>query len=33
VADEVYFRQVYPGVEYVSFGELTEDVPVVVLSG
>jgi aspartate/methionine/tyrosine aminotransferase len=33
VVDEVYFKQVYPGVDYLSFGELTEDTPVVVLSG
>ena len=33
VVDEVYFKQVYPGVDYTSFGDLTEDVPVVVLSG
>lgn len=33
VVDEVYFKQVYPGVDYLSFGDLTEDVPVVVLSG
>ncbi len=33
VVDEVYFKQVYPGVDYISFGDLSEDVPVVVLSG
>ena len=33
VSDEVYFRQSFPGVEYFSFGELTVDVPVIVLSG
>ena len=33
VCDEVYFRMAHPGVEHVSFGEVTEDVPVIVLSG
>jgi aspartate/methionine/tyrosine aminotransferase len=33
VADEVYFKMVFPGVDAPSFGELTEDVPVIVLSG
>ena len=33
VCDEVYFRMAYPGVEHLSFGEVTEDVPVIVLSG
>jgi aspartate/methionine/tyrosine aminotransferase len=33
VVDEVYFRMVFPGVDAPSFGDLTEDVPVVVLSG
>lgn len=33
VSDEVYYKQVYPGVESESFGDLTEDVPVIVLSG
>lgn len=33
VVDEVYFKMVFPGVEGLSFGEVTEDVPVIVLSG
>lgn len=33
VVDEVYFKMVFPGVDAPSFGELTEDVPVVVLCG
>lgn len=33
VCDEVYFRMVYPGEETLSFAEVTEDVPVIVLSG
>jgi len=33
VCDEVYFKMVYPGVEGLSFGEVTDDVPVIVLSG
>ena len=33
MCDEVYFKMVYPGVEALSFGEITEDVPVIVLSG
>lgn len=33
VCDEVYFKMVYPDVEGISFAEVTEDVPVIVLSG
>lgn len=33
VADEVYWKMVFPGVEALSFGEVTEDVPVIVLCG
>lgn len=33
VVDEVYFKMVFPGIEALSFGEVTEDVPVIVLSG
>ena len=33
VCDEVYYKMVFPGAESLSFGELTEDVPVIVLSG
>jgi tyrosine aminotransferase len=33
VVDEVYYKMVYPDVDAPSFGEVTEDVPVIVLSG
>ena len=33
VSDEVYYGQSFPDVPFYSFGELTDDVPVVVLSG
>jgi aspartate/methionine/tyrosine aminotransferase len=33
VIDEVYYRQVFPGVEYTSFAELVENIPVIILCG
>jgi aspartate/methionine/tyrosine aminotransferase len=33
VCDEVYYKMVYPGFENISFGDLTVDVPVIVLNG
>jgi aspartate/methionine/tyrosine aminotransferase len=33
VADEVYLRQGFEGYEHMSFGEMTEDVPVIELCG
>ncbi|EGR28936.1 tyrosine aminotransferase, putative [Ichthyophthirius multifiliis] len=33
VADETYEHMVYPGLKYFSFGELTEQVPVFIISG
>jgi aspartate/methionine/tyrosine aminotransferase len=33
VADEVYLRQTFPNYEHKSYGEITVDVPVIVLCG
>ena len=33
VADEVYYGQVFIGQEVLSFGHVTKDVPVIVVSG
>ena len=33
VADEVYHKQTFEGVDFHSFGDVTDDVPVIVVSG